>query len=60
MNRKNISLLTDDLVKIENSRLRFETPGKLPNIVEEFGDYTLNQKTKPERCQHVSGWTWKH
>jgi hypothetical protein len=52
---------TDHLGFHGSNRLKFKASGKSPiTISEEFREYTLKQQRKTERCQHVTGCTWKH
>ena len=64
---KNRLLVTNELVEFEMacsfmnafspfSRLKLETSGELPVVLEESIEYTSNEYSKTGRCQHVTGW----
>ena len=36
------------------------TPYKLSSTSQEFRQQTSNQQRTIEKCQQVTGWTWKH
>ena len=43
-------------LSLRNNWLKFETLGELPITLEESIEYTSNEESKTERCQHVTGW----
>ena len=57
MSGKNRRLVTDELVDLRNNRLKLETSGELPAILEEsIDEYTSMNESQTGRWQHVTGW----
>ena len=56
MNMETCCLVTYDPLSLKNNRLKF----KSSKNVEKFKQIYSNLIKKTERCQHVTGWTWKH
>ena len=46
-----------DWLSLRNNRLKLETLGELPIILEEsIEEYISNELKQNGRCQHVTGW----
>ena len=51
-------LVTYEPVKFEKQPVEVQDFKKTTHHLEEFKEHTSTEK--PERCQHATGWTWKH
>ena len=53
------SVVADEPVEFENNQLKFKSSDKLPSQFEKNYRTHPNLCRKTNRCQHVTGWTWK-
>ena len=48
------------LVWLDMNRWKLKTSRKISIILEDSLEYTSNEYIRTKRCQHVTGWIWKH
>ena len=60
MNRENRLLVTDEPVEFEELPFEVQDIRKITDRFRGIYRIYLNLMKKTQRCQYVSGWTWKH